>query len=1047
MRIPSLCVTLRATSSCVRTVDTETNGETDRVTRKVSVLAVWMAVALVAGLGVSGMLQAQAVQAQAQRIVLFQAHGYDPLHEPPAMQYLDEKSGVQAAAPQQPPQQPPAQQSPALQAPGQAPQPTVPRLPMPIAGIPNVVAAEIDFQGQRRYTRDMLRTRLFTRKGDPFDPASLQRDFMNLWNTGYFEDLRLEDDPRPDGHHLTFVVREKPQIRTIDYGKGMKTVSQSDVLDRFKEQKVGLVVETPYDPTKVRHAEVVLQAFLAEKGHQFAKVEAKATRVPPNSIKLLFEVDEGPTVKVGKITFTGNKAVKDRDLIDAMKFSKPIGIPKSIYFENLWARTYDQSKLGYDLEMVRGKFQDIGYFKALVLDPKLNLYDKPPSGFLYALSQGPIQIWDAMRHKKPGPPKPGKRVDIAITIEQNDLYHMGTMKFSGVKLFRKPEQVLAPQFKMVEGDIFNISKIRKGMENIKDIYKEFGYINEVTEPDQDLDEAAHKINMIFNIEEDKQFFVKRIEFTGNTTTRDKVIRREILLDEGDMFNHRLWSISILRLNQLGFFEPIKKEQEDDGVKPNNRDGTVDINLKVKEKGKNTIGLTGGVSGISGTFLGLQYQTHNFLGLGETLTFDVQLGTIQRNVLLGFTEPHLFDKRYSVGFTLYDRRYSYDQARQASILAGQNLISYYDQFGSQNLLNYRQNSVGATVFLSYPVGRGFSRVGITYGYDRSNITTFSNAAAAYFDYLNYNNISGPNSLTGITTSKITPSYTYNTVNSPLNPTQGKNFFVGGEFAGIGGTIRLVRPSASFTYYHPTYHKRNTIGFRLLGSYMTGYGGRVAPPYERFYIGGEQDIRGFDIRTISPIGYVPNTVSINVLDSDGSPRSTPVLVNGVVQSAAQTMTIPINQITFPGGDMQAVGNFEYRIPIAGPVTLAAFYDLGFDAALRRSQLTITETRYQQLLSLYPNTNFTQNIQLVPGTNGAPHGSVGLELQVVLPVVQAPFRLYYAYNVQRVETNVVPGLVVDRSQFPNNATYAQALAYGAGTSYAEPAHAFRFTISRTF
>src|SRR5207247_10099860 len=131
----------------------------------------------------------------------------------------------------------------------------------------------------------------------------------------------------------------------------------------------------------------------------------------------------------------------------------------------------------------------------------------------------------------------------------------------------------------------------------------------------------------FNIEEDKQFYVKRIEFSGNTTTRDKVIRREILLDEGDMFNNRLWKISILRLNQLGFFEPIKKEQENDGVRPNNRDGTVDINLKVKEKGKNNVGLTGGVSGIAGTILGLNYQTNNFLGRGENLTFAFHLVTL------------------------------------------------------------------------------------------------------------------------------------------------------------------------------------------------------------------------------------------------------------------------------------------------------------------------------------------------------------------------------------------------------------------------------------
>jgi outer membrane protein insertion porin family len=969
-----------------------------------------------------------APRADAQRTVLFQAHGYEALTE----------ADMQAQAPAQQQQQAP----PVLQAPTTAPGQ---RLPSPMATLPQVVQ-EIRFSGNRRYTKDMLTTRLFTRGGDPFEPNSLQRDFMNLWNTGYFEDLRLEDEPGPRGHILTFFLREKPQIRTIEYGKGMKTVSQSDVLDRFKERKVGLTVESPYDPTKVRHAEVVLQEFLSEKGHQFAKVEAKATRVPPNAIKLLFEVDEGPTVKVGDIMFRGNTKIDDRELRGAMKFTKPIGIPKSIFFENLFARSYDQSKLGYDLEQVRSKYQDIGYFKALVLDPELKLYDTEAHRpwYLGALLM-PVKLVTWGHY--PGAPKPGKAVDITVPIQEGELYHMGKIEFKGVKLFRKPEAVLGPYFRMATGDVFNVSKIRKGMEAVKDIYGEFGFINEVTEPEQEADDVNHIINMTFNIEEDKQFFVKRIEFSGNTTTRDKVIRREILVDEGDQFNNRLWKISILKLNQLGFFEPIKKENEMDGVKPNNRDGTVDINLKLKEKGKNTIGLTGGVSGIAGTFLGLNYQTHNFLGLGETLTFDVQLGTVERNVLLGFTEPFLFDKPLSAGFTVYDRRYSYNQARQESILTGQNLLSYYDSLGQNSLLNYRQNSKGFTLFTSYPLRRRFARIGITYGYDKANITTFSDAAAQYFEYLNFNNISGPNSLAGITTSKVIPSYTYNTVNSPLNPTNGKSFFFGGEFAGVGGTVRLVRPSASYTYYHPVNKRRNTIGFRLMGGFMTGYGGRVAPPYERFYIGGEQDIRGFDIRTISPVGYIPDQVSINVLDSDGAPRSTPVIVNGVVTTTAQTMLIPINRVTFPGGDTEGVANFEYRIPIVGPVTLAVFGDIGVNGVLRRSELNITDTRLAQLSALYPNASFQREIQLVPGTNFQPRLSTGLEIQVVLPIVQAPFRLYYAFNPMRVNTNIAPGIVVDRSQFPNSITYSQALIYGQSTNYEEPSHAFRFTISRTF
>ena len=137
------------------------------------------------------------------------------------------------------------------------------------------------------------------------------------------------------------------------------------------------------------------------------------------------------------------------------------------------------------------------------------------------------------------------------------------------------------------------------------------------------------------------------EFSGNTTTRDKVIRRELLLDEGDMFNSRLWEVSILRLNQLGFFEALKPEEAD--IRPNNRTGQVDINLNVKERGKNTIGLTGGTSGIAGSFIGMNYSTNNFMGLGETLTFGVELGNRQRNILFGFTEPYAFDRPAADGF--------------------------------------------------------------------------------------------------------------------------------------------------------------------------------------------------------------------------------------------------------------------------------------------------------------------------------------------------------------------------------------------------------------
>ena len=216
-----------------------------------------------------------------------------------------------------------------------------------------------------------------------------------------------------------------------------------------------------------------------------------------------------------------------------------------------------------------------------------------------------------------------------------------------------------------------------------------------------------------------------------------------------MFNTKLWDYSILRLNQLGYFEMLKKEDAAD-IKRNPGSNTVDITLKVKERGKNSVGLNGGVSGIAGSFVGFNYSTNNFLGLGETLSLESQLGTRMRDVSFGFTEPYFLDRPLQLGFVVYLRRFNFDQGREASILSGTNLIPLYNQLGSQNLLNYTQNTKGISVSASYPdqaqlrARRRHLRVRQERRGDRR-----PQAAQAYFQYINFSGVAGPNSLNGIT----------------------------------------------------------------------------------------------------------------------------------------------------------------------------------------------------------------------------------------------------------------------------------------------------------
>jgi outer membrane protein insertion porin family len=892
----------------------------------------------------------------------------------------------------------------------------------------------IEFRGARRVPQDTLKALINTKAGDIFSDDAIRRDFMALWNTGRFDDIRLETEPGRIGLIVRFVVTERRVIRSINY-EGIHSVTVSEILDRFKERKVGLSVESQYDPNKIQRAATVLKEYLAERGRQYATVEPQIEQLPPSSLKVTFAVKEGPKVKVGEIKISGNQAFKRRWVIAAMKNLKPYGIPHSILFEDIFAKTFDQDKLEEDKERIVQAYRDHGYFTAKTLDETVKIIPKGGRGWRLPL----IKTNSA-----------GIYADLTIPVEEGRLYHLHNMTFVGVKLFRTPEVLMKPLFGMTTGDVFSTEKLRKGIENMRKFYGKFGYIDFVPEPSFDVVPNSDQVDLTLTADEGKQFFIRRIDFSGNSTTRDKVIRREILLDEGDIFNSELWDYSILRLNQLGYFEMLKKEDSLDNIRRNPQSNTVDITLKVKERGKNSIGLNGGVSGIAGSFMGFNYSTNNFLGLGETLSIDTQLGTRMRSARLGFTEPYFLDRPIQLGFMVYLSRFDFNQGREASILAGSNLIPLYNQLGSQNLLNYIQNSHGFSVSASTHLRRSFAQIGITYGFDISSVKTLTTAAGDYFQYINFSGVAGPNSLTGVRTSHVTPSYSYNTVNHPITPTGGRSLFVSFDFAGsiLGGNVNTLRPTVDAKYFHPApWHRSHILALHLMGTSITGYGGRYVPPFSRTFMGGEQDIRGFEIWGITPIAFIPSSGSVNVLNDDGSARTQKVVSNGSIVNSNVTMTVPTYQLITPGGDTQLLGNFEYRIPIFGPVILAPFFDAGVDKILRANQLTIEPSRIGDLNTQFPQAGYNGKVYIAPGTQKM-RASTGLELQVMLPVVNAPFRLYFAYNPSVVREYLQPPIVADRSSFPNNATFLNSIAtYGQAYPFYEKRTMFRFTIGRTF
>jgi outer membrane protein insertion porin family len=928
-------------------------------------------------------------------------------------------------------------------------------LASPVFGQQDLIVG-ITVHGNRRIPADTVKARIFSKIGDVYDTAGIERDFNALWNTGYFEDIRFEREQNAKGWTIHIYLKERPTIREINY-TGLNAVSTSDVLDRFKERKVGLSVENQYDPTKIKKAEVTLKQLLAEHGRQFATIRTEVRPIPPAAVGITFVIREGPKVKVGKIRFRGNKHINDRTLRAAMKNLKPIGIPRSIFLENIFSKTYDATKLEEDTERVRAEFQNRGYFKVLVDDPKTEIHDTGHTGF----------------HVPGLQPGLGKSVDITMPIEEGERFHLGTITFKNNKAI--PNQAaLRSLFPMKDGDIFSREKIGKGLENLRKAYGEAGYINFTSVPDTKFDDEKKTVDLTIDVDEGKQFYVRRIEFQGNTTTRDKVIRREVALEEGQIYNSRYWELSLLRLNQLGYFDQLKPDDNNTTERHlDEKAGTVDLTLKVHEKGKNSIGLQGGVSGLAGAFVGLNYATNNFLGLGETLSVQASLGSRQRDLVFGFTEPYLFDRPIQAGFNVYTRKTSYDQARQYAIATGQNLSlpSVY----LQNLQNYSQSSTGLSLTLSYPLHRSFKRLGISYSFDRSSLVAVSNASKLLFENLNFRGITGPNALNGIITSKITPSFTMNTLDAAYAPHHGKSLFIGGELAGLGGTVHTIRPILQFKQFFPMQKRRNALGYNVQASFISGFGGIVAPPFERAYLGGENDLRGFDIRTVSPIAYLPSAQTVALRNQDGSfvpsnPRF-PAVTNSSGQCVSNCWNIPVpyQQLTTPGGDLSLHGNLEYRITIAGPVAIAPFVDFGVDPILRNSQLQINPVQYNTLVNTlfgcpehnpvtyacehgHTITNFSKDLSPVPGTNWVPRMSTGIELQTMLPIVNAPFRIYYAFNALRLDGSATPPVPITRSMFPvggaGDYTYKTTLSsLGSRYTLLEPRKTFRFSVATTF
>lgn len=835
-----------------------------------------------------------------------------------------------------------------------------------------ITIERIDVRGNRRIKEEDVRFYIQSRPGDVYDEDRLQLDLKALYKEAkWFENIQITSMDGDTGKIVTFLLQEKPLIREITY-KGNKSFTESNILDHFKERKVGITVDSVYEPAKTRAAERALRELLLQNGRPLGTVRSEIESVPPSSVRLTFVVDEGPKVRIGDLRFVGPKVFPESELKKALKLTKERGLT-TIFKGN---DKYHREKLEYDLETnLRSYYQERGYMQVQIGEPLTRIFEGP---------RGRIPMFR----------KTKEQFLVEIPVEAGEQYHLGELKLTNCGMIKC--EALTRMFGMNKGDVLNYKRVKTTVDNIKKLFGNIGYIDADLLPDQNLNPTTKLVDLSIEVNPGKQFLVHRIEFDGNTKTRDKVMRREFTIEEGKVFSSQLLDISIQRLNMLGYFDKI--EEKDYLVTPDQKSGMVDVNVKVKEKSQQSIGLTGGVSGISGSFIGLNYQTNNFLGRGESLEFSMTAGTRQTDFVVSFTEPYLLDTRWNMGLSVFNSRNRFDTY---------SVFGYTDYVSGQPTELFTQRTTGTTLNLSRPLFQTWWRLGASYTYQKIGVDNIATGFEPFAlgQFTGFAPGGDPNAaLNGIIRSEFTPSLSRNSTNAFFNPTRGSSLSlsVGIAGGGLGGDFNLVRPTVEYRKFFPDMllsHGRNTFGLRFVGQYVRAFGKSTVPFFDRFFIGGETTIRGFDIRSISPLVVT----STRQVDSLGNPIID--LTTGLAR-----IDRSLNPI---GGDLMGLFNGEYRMPIAGPLSLAAFYDVGL--------ATVTD---KGGLGSFGST--TSN-SLIAATNRVLRSSTGLEVSFMLPMVNAPFRLIFAFNPQAFNNTVMVGTVP--------------------FTFREPRRDIKFTIGRSF
>ncbi len=706
--------------------------------------------------------------------------------------------------------------------------------------------ARVDIDGNTKVDEQAIKIHIQSKAGASFDPATVDADVRAIYAMGFFTNVEVERREEPDGVVLVFHVQEQPLIASVAI-EGNKKVKTEDLEAALKVRP-----RTVLDSEKLRRGVADAKKLYEEKGYLDVTITPRIEPSPniPGEVAVTYVVDEGKIVRIQHIEIEGNKTFSDRKVKGVMTTKE-----EWLLSRFTGAGVLNAEALKTDTERVTAFYYDNGYITVRVDEP---VVERREDG-LY----------------------------VTVKIDEGDQFKVGKIDFAGDV---RSDLDLSKDLELESGEIFKSSQLRQDILKLTDKYGDVGYAFVNIEPQTEIDPTEKIVDVTYKIDKGPEVEIDKIAITGNTKTRDKVIRRELKVQEQERFSGTNLKKSRDALNRLGFFSEVNLTTQ-----RGRSEEKLDLLVDVKEGQTGALTAGAGFSSADSLLFNARVSENNLFGRGQRVVLNADFGSIRQNFIASFTEPYLFDVPLSATVDGFRWRLEFDDFTRGGTGAGVRLSYPLVDLGYERLGRFSLEEV---------------RIGAEYRFEQAEITDINrhsppSVVAAEGTFL---------------TSSIRPLITRNTLNSLYDPTRGSNEEFSVEYAGLGGETEFIKIDARARFYWPIY-KSNLLGtfvYSIGGAFGYGHGfgntGSELPLFERYFPGGINSIRGFRTRTLGPREPIRNP------------------------QGEETDTDPI------GGSLQLIVNNEIIFPIVEQLGLkgVVFFDTG-NAWLNDQGYDLGDLRY--------------------------------------------------------------------------------------------------------